>query len=248
MRHAAGPARLVAAARRTIGVAVARHPADDPRRRVGTLFFNPGGPGDGGAEYVVAADHVLLAALRSRFDIVGMDPRGIGASTPIRCGVPVFPARADVLPPYRGRSSTGSAPQPRGRRELPAASRHQVGTSDTASVARDHEALRIALGVQQVSWLVLSYGTQIAANYAALYPNRTRAMVLDAALEHSAPEVLLTAEAISTVENAFNRFARWCDTAPRLRAARAGRRPRSTTGSSNAPTATRYRSRGRCAR
>ena len=61
---------------------------------------------------------------------------------------------------------------------------------------------------------MLSYGTQIAANYAALYPNRVRAMVLDAALEHSAPEVLLTAEAISTVENAFNRFTRWCDTAP----------------------------------
>ena len=85
--------------------------------------------------------------------------------------------------------------------------------ADTVSVARDHEALRIALGERQVSWLVLSYGTQLAANYADLYPNRTRAMVLDAALEHSGSEVQLTADAISTVEQAFNRFVEWCATA-----------------------------------
>ena len=86
--------------------------------------------------------------------------------------------------------------------------------ADTVSVARDHEALRIALGVSKVSWLGLSYGTQLGAKYAQLYPNRTRAMVLDAALDHSLSEVLLTADAISTVEEAFNRFADWCDTAP----------------------------------
>jgi pimeloyl-ACP methyl ester carboxylesterase len=83
---------------------------------------------------------------------------------------------------------------------------------DTVSVARDHEALRIALHVDQVTWFVLSYGTQLAANYAALYPEHTRAMVLDAALDHSAPEASLTADAIITAEAAFDRFARWCNT------------------------------------
>jgi pimeloyl-ACP methyl ester carboxylesterase len=60
---------------------------------------------------------------------------------------------------------------------------------DTVSVARDHEALRLALGENKINWLGISYGTQLAANYAQLYPNRTQAMVLDAPLEHSQAEV-----------------------------------------------------------
>lgn len=197
-----------------IGVAVARHPASDPGRRIGTLFFNPGGPGDGAARYVVAADTYFSETLRSRFDIVGIDPRGMGASTPIRCGVPVFTPELTFFPRTRQEFDRFRAHYRAVGESCLRATGDQVRHSDTASVARDHEALRLGLNVRQVSWLMLSYGTQIAANYADLYPNRTRAMVLDAALEHSAPEVLLTAEAISTVENAFNRFARWCNTAP----------------------------------
>src|SRR3954471_746977 len=59
-------------------VAVARRPADDPARRIGTLYFNPGGPGDGAVNYVVNAEQVFSATLRKRFDIVGLDPRGTG--------------------------------------------------------------------------------------------------------------------------------------------------------------------------
>jgi pimeloyl-ACP methyl ester carboxylesterase len=79
-------------------------------------------------------------------------------------------------------------------------------------VVRDHEAMRRALGVRQVSWLGLSYGTQLAANYAALFPGRTRAMVLDAALEHSLPEVHQVAGEAAAAEDAFHRFADWCRT------------------------------------
>ena len=197
-----------------ISIAVARHHASDPGRRIGTLFFNPGGPGDGAARYVVAADTFFSETLRSRFDIVGMDPRGIGASTPIRCGVPVFTPELTFFPRTRQEFDRFRAHNRAVGQSCLQATGDQVRHSDTASVARDHEALRIALHAPQVSWLMLSYGTQVAANYAQLYPNRVRAMVLDAALEHSAPEVLLTAEAITTVETAFNRFARWCDTAP----------------------------------
>ena len=196
-----------------INVAVARRPADDPAHRVGTLFYNPGGPGDGAVDNVIAADTFFSATLRARFDIVGVDPRGVGGSTPISCGVPA------LTPDYTF--------FPRTQREFDAMVAHnravaksclqQTGPlflhADTVSVARDHEAVRIALGVSKVNWLGLSYGTQVGAQYAQLYPNRTRAMVLDAALDHSSPEVQLTADAIKTVEEAFDRFAEWCDTA-----------------------------------
>ncbi len=81
---------------------------------------------------------------------------------------------------------------------------------DTVSVARDHEALRLALGENKINWLGISYGTQLAANYAELYPTRTRAMVLDAPLEHSLSEVHQVADEIMAAEDSFNRFADWC--------------------------------------
>jgi len=37
-----------------ITLTAARRPADTPSRRIGTLFYNPGGPGDGAAKYIVA--------------------------------------------------------------------------------------------------------------------------------------------------------------------------------------------------
>jgi pimeloyl-ACP methyl ester carboxylesterase len=87
-----------------------------------------------------------------------------------------------------------------------------VGHVDTVSAARDHEALRLAMGERQITWFGISYGTQLAINYAALYPKATRAMVLDSALEHSGSETAMLAEEIRTVEDSFNRFAAWCAT------------------------------------
>ncbi|GLI02182.1 alpha/beta hydrolase [Phytohabitans aurantiacus] len=196
-----------------ITVAVARRPADDPAHRVGTLFFNAGGPGDGEVHYVVADDWYFSPTLRARFDIVGLDPRATGGSPQPQCDVPAFTEATTLFP--------------RSEREFDAMRRHNraVGESclaktgslmahtDTVSVARDHEALRVALGVKQVSWLGISYGTQLAANYAELFPRQTRAMVLDAALDHSQPEGQQVADEMMAAEDSFNRFARWCDTA-----------------------------------
>jgi pimeloyl-ACP methyl ester carboxylesterase len=72
----------------------------------------------------------------------------------------------------------------------------------------------LALGDRQISWLAISYGAQIAANYAALFPDATRSLAVDAALEHSGSEVAMTAEGITITEDAFNRFVAWCPTSP----------------------------------
>src|SRR5919199_2213179 len=66
-----------------IGVAVTRRPATDPAHRIGTLVVNPGGPGESGVDFALSS--VFTAALRSRFDIVGFDPRGVGRSHPVVC-------------------------------------------------------------------------------------------------------------------------------------------------------------------
>jgi|SRR4051794_3052882 len=196
-----------------ISVAVARHPADDRDRRIGTLFFNPGGPGDGGVSYVVDAERFFSTALLARFDIVGMDPRGVIGSTPITCAKLVLMPELTLFPRTREQFRLLR----RHNREVAQGCLKATGPLiehvDTVSVARDHEALRQALGVARVSWLGLSYGTQLAANYAELYPERTRAMVLDAALEHSLTEVQQVADEAMAAEDSFNRFVRWCQIA-----------------------------------
>jgi pimeloyl-ACP methyl ester carboxylesterase len=193
---------------------LARRPADDPSRRVGTLFYNPGGPGDGAAGDVVAAEESFSATLRQRFDLVGVDPRGTGGSAPVRCDVPILTPTDTLFP----RTERQFREMLRHNRAVGLSCLQRTGPvlghMDTVSVARDHEAVRIALGVREVSWLGLSYGTTLAANYAQLYPRRTRAMALDAALEHSLPEVHQVADEAMAAEDSFNRFAAWCPTTP----------------------------------
>jgi pimeloyl-ACP methyl ester carboxylesterase len=84
-----------------ISVAVARRPADDREHRIGTVFFNPGGPGDGGVRYVESAEAVFSRTLLSRFDLVAMDPRGIGGSTSITCTTPVLTPELTLFPSTR---------------------------------------------------------------------------------------------------------------------------------------------------
>jgi pimeloyl-ACP methyl ester carboxylesterase len=70
----------------TIGIALARRPATDAAHRIGTLFVNPGGPGGSGVDLVKGGFGGYLAdQLHGRFDVVGFDPRGAGASNPLRC-------------------------------------------------------------------------------------------------------------------------------------------------------------------
>jgi len=191
-------------------VTVARRPADDPARRIGTLFFNAGGPGDGEVKYVVDDDAYFSPTLRARFDIVGVDPRGTGNADAIRCDLPAITPSYTIFP----RTERQFDAMVRYNREFGLSCLRGTGAilghTDTISVARDHEAARAALGVDRVNWLGISYGSQLAANYADLFPSRTRAMVLDSALEHSLPENQQVADEILGVEASFNRFIAWC--------------------------------------
>jgi len=71
---------------RAIGIALIRLAATDRAHRIGSLFVNPGGPGNSGVQFVrEAARTAYPAEVRARYDIVGFDPRGVAASTPVRC-------------------------------------------------------------------------------------------------------------------------------------------------------------------
>ena len=70
---------------RTISLKLIRHLASKPEQRIGSMFINPGGPGDSGVGLVKGAGDDLDGWGAGRFDVVSWDPRGTNASTPVRC-------------------------------------------------------------------------------------------------------------------------------------------------------------------
>ena len=167
----------------TIEVALVRLPAADPQNRIGSLFLNAGGPGLSGIDFVRTAPPGAFQ-LFARFDIIGFDPRGLGASRPaVRdCGVdPSFkmpiPRPSDI---DRREFLFEVAAYAKQCRELNGDILSHLGS---ANVARDLDLLRAAVGDAQLNYLGLSYGTVIGATYATLFPGRTRAMVLDSPID-----------------------------------------------------------------
>jgi pimeloyl-ACP methyl ester carboxylesterase len=172
---------------RTITLALAKRPSTGRGRRIGTLFLNPGGPGGSGVDQVRGDPPPGLAALNRRFDIVSFDPRGVGASRPaIDCvsdrrldallaAWPVpRPDRLDAILATGDRLAAGC------RARTPAALLDHVSTAD---VARDLDLLRRAVGDDRLSYLGSSYGTELGAVYATLFPGRARALALDGAVD-----------------------------------------------------------------
>src|SRR6266487_4429491 len=70
--------------------------AEDPQHRIGSLVFNPGGPGGSGVGIVALealGKHLFTSTVRTYFDLIGMDPRGVGRSTPIKCDPQIWNER-----------------------------------------------------------------------------------------------------------------------------------------------------------
>ena len=178
-----------APSRATTPLALARFPATDAEHRIGTVFVNPGGPGGSGVGFVLNGfGEYLRDNLGGRFDVVGFDPRGIGASDPLHCfdseedldsflsAVPLFPyERTQYRPFYNHFASLAGRCLSRG--EVIAA--HM----STADVARDLDLLRRAVGDTRLTYLGFSYGTYIGTTYANLFPGNIRALVIDGVLD-----------------------------------------------------------------
>lgn len=69
-------------------------PATNPSKRIGNLFFAPGGGGYSASEYVenmaLPGSNNISEPLREHFDIIGADQRGCGKSNPVTCDLSVF--------------------------------------------------------------------------------------------------------------------------------------------------------------
>ncbi len=70
-------------------IALARVPATDADERIGSLVFNPGGPGASGIDFLQSAALLVPEEIAAKFDLVGFDPRGVGASTAVDCDIQI---------------------------------------------------------------------------------------------------------------------------------------------------------------
>ena len=195
----------------TFELALLRVPAAG--QPVGSLVVNPGGPGVPGTSYAELAGMVLGDRLLQNFDIVGFDPRGTGSSSPVDClsdeeldeYVAIDPtpdsstevaAYADVVRDYgRGcEARTGSI----------------LGHVTTIETARDMDVLRSALGEANLTYLGASYGTELGATYAELFPDRVGRLVLDGAVDVSADLETKSLEQAAGFETALRAYVQNC--------------------------------------
>jgi pimeloyl-ACP methyl ester carboxylesterase len=167
-----------------ITLSVIRLPAADPAHRIGSLFFDFGGPGTGGVGELESLGPRYPDVLRRRFDLVSFDSRGVGGSAPVRCagdaGEGDEPVGSPVRPEQRAPFFASSAAL---GQSCVATSGDLLAHTSSANTARDLELLRQAVGDESLSFLGYSYGTYVGATYANLFPDHTRAMVFDGALD-----------------------------------------------------------------
>lgn len=174
-----------------IELAMVRRPATDQANRIGSLFLNPGGPGGSGVEFVVAGGARLGDWLgeeaSSRFDLIGIDPRVIGRSTPLQCFDTFEEAIATSKPGAFPESDAELPAFEAADRALAQACAEDGGPIGehmaTANVARDFDRVRELLGEEKMHYYGISYGSQLGTTYANMFPDRVGALVVDAVLD-----------------------------------------------------------------
>lgn len=171
---------------RHIRIALAEVPATSPpNRRAGLLVVDPGGPGAPGRGLAGSIAAALPANLAARYDIIGFDPRGVGASVPsMHCDPGFF---SSVRPYYvPGSTSDENAMEARARdyaRDCQARYGWLLPYMTTQDTARDLDALRVAMHQRTISYFGFSYGTYIGQVYATLFPRHVGRLVLDSIVD-----------------------------------------------------------------
>ena len=165
-----------------------RLPATDGANKIGSMLVNPGGPGFGGSSVAKDAQYYFSSELLDLFDIIGWDPRGTGKSTPaINC--------IDQYDEYFGIDSTPETPDEKQaiidasqklNDECVKRSGEILPYISTQATARDMDSIRRALGEEKITYFGFSYGSELGATWATMFPKTVRAAVLDGASDPNA--------------------------------------------------------------
>jgi pimeloyl-ACP methyl ester carboxylesterase len=175
-----------------VSIAVARVPATEPRRRLGSLVFNFGGPGDAGTTTLPGFATQIPRDIRARYDLVSFDPRGTGRSRPVTCVDNATADRLNAVDPTPNSDAELRSFYDGTHEPVDLVARCVARNGDwlaqlgSRNVARDLDRLRGALREDTLTYVGFSYGTVIGAVYAQMFPDRVGKMVLDSPVDLSA--------------------------------------------------------------
>ncbi|HTO01421.1 MAG TPA: alpha/beta hydrolase [Microthrixaceae bacterium] len=198
-----------------ISLALARQKATGTsEQRLGSLVMNPGGPGGSGIEFLASAAAIFPAELSQRFDLVSFDPRGVAESSPVRCLDDKAKAEqltGDLSPDTPEELKRAVDDQKTFLEGCKKKSGDLLTHMSTADVAADLDLIREALGDKKLSYVGFSYGTAIGAVYATLFPENTRALVLDGSVSPTSDPVTQTEIQVKGFENTLKNFISACN-------------------------------------
>jgi pimeloyl-ACP methyl ester carboxylesterase len=186
-------------------------------KRVGSLLVNPGGPGGSGLFLAISLAGSLSDDVLQHFDLIGFDPRGVGLSAPIKCQTDADETKALALD-TDVRTAHGRQVAEQGAAAFAQSCVKKYGSKlahfNTVETAQDMDRIRAAVGDDQLNYLGFSYGTELGAVYAHLFPTRIRVAVLDGAVDPLTTGNAITSneQQIAGFEDAFDQFAADCKT------------------------------------
>ena len=175
---------------RSLPLHMVRLPATDPAHRIGTLFLNYGGPGYPAAATLRAGGQAMFPPeVLARYDLVGVDQRGTGQSSPVRCvddpvellALPY--ATGDDFPTTPSEEAEAIAQARRLAEACRARNGDLLDHVGTLPAARDLDVLRAALGDSRINLVGFSYGTFLGQVVANVFPDRVGALVLDGVVD-----------------------------------------------------------------
>ncbi|MFB7666839.1 alpha/beta hydrolase [Kitasatospora sp. NPDC056138] len=196
-------------------LSAARKPAGGGVAPQGSLLLNPGGPGGSAIEYLEGSANSFDPGLRAAYNLVGLDPRGVGRSSPVKClDGPQMDAYTaiDMTPDDQSQISALVTADKGFAAACQKQSGSFLGHVSTVESARDMDVLRALLGDDKLHFLGKSYGTFLGATYAGLYPSRVGRMVLDGAIDPSLDSLAGNQVQAGGFEIAWSAFAKDCIT------------------------------------
>ena len=197
-----------------ISLSVVRHRAEGTP--VGSLLTNPGGPGASGVDLILdSLDFAVGPALIENYDVIGFDPRGVGASTAVTCyDAPEMDDYLYGIPSAARGTAEWEAELLAGHKAFAEACE---ANSDgilphitTINSARDMDLIRAVLGDKELNYLGFSYGTFLGATYAKLYPEKAGRLVLDGAIDPAVPGLEVGATQALGFESALRAYMQDC--------------------------------------
>ncbi|GAA4823166.1 alpha/beta hydrolase [Streptomyces ziwulingensis] len=168
---------------KTIEIAVSRLASKNPDKRHGVLLTNSGGPG--GQTLTMPATLKKLGVPQSvldTYDVIGIDPRGVGHSTPVTCGLEATEHPSNI-PTYARTETDVTAEAKRVQAVAEKCAKSKTAGIlpyiTTANTARDMDRVREALGESKISYYGISYGTYLGSVYTTMFPKRSDRVFLD---------------------------------------------------------------------